>query len=89
MAVSNYYPQQFKQCALSQVPPRVQYDVKRVAMMDGVSFDNIYYKLIEDGHEIKEWYYAHYHTSNKEIVNNISFTLLNCIEYKFELAVIE
>lgn len=43
MAVSNYYPQ-FKPCALSQVPPRVQYDVKRVAMMDGVSFDNIYYK---------------------------------------------
>lgn len=51
--------------------------------------DNIYYKLIEDGHNIKEWYYGHYHTSNKETVNNISFTLLNCIEYKFELAVIE
>lgn len=51
--------------------------------------DSIYYKLIEDGHNIKKWYYAHYHTSNKEIVNNISFTLLNCIEYKFEMAAIE
>ena len=43
MAVRNDFPQ-FTQCALSQVPPRVQYDVKRVAMMGGVSFDNIYYK---------------------------------------------
>ena len=43
MAVSNDFPQ-FTPCALSQVPPRVQSDVKRAAMMDGVSFDNIYYE---------------------------------------------
>ena len=43
MAVSNDFPQ-FTPCAQSQIPPRVQYDVKRVAMMDGVSFDNIYYR---------------------------------------------
>lgn len=43
MAVSNDFPQ-FMPCALSQVPPCVQHDVKRVAIMDGVSFDNIYYE---------------------------------------------
>lgn len=43
MAVSNDFPQ-FTSCALLKVPSRVQSDVKRVAMMDGVSFDNIYYE---------------------------------------------
>ena len=43
MEVNNDFPQ-FTQCALSQVPTRVQNDVRRVAMMDGVSFDNIYYR---------------------------------------------
>lgn len=43
MEVNNDFPQ-FTQCALSQVPARVQNDVRRVAMMDGVSFDNIYYR---------------------------------------------
>lgn len=46
MAISNDFPQ-FTQCALSQVPTRVQSDVKRVAMMDGVSFDNIYYRYYD------------------------------------------
>lgn len=43
MAVSNDYPQ-FTECTLSEVPLCVQEDVKRVARMDGVSFDNVYYK---------------------------------------------
>lgn len=43
MAVRNDYPQ-FTTCALTEVPPCVQDDVKRAARMDGVSFDNIYYK---------------------------------------------
>lgn len=43
MEVSNDYPQ-FTPCTLSQVPLCVQDDVKRVAKMNGVSFDNIYYE---------------------------------------------
>ena len=43
MEINNDFPQ-FTPCALSQVPTRVQNDVRRVAMMDGVSFDNIYYR---------------------------------------------
>lgn len=42
MAASNDFPH-FTPCGLSHVPTRVQNDVKRIAMMDGVSFDNIYY----------------------------------------------
>ena len=43
MEVSKDYPQ-FTPCTLAQVPSCVQDDVKRVAMMDGVSFDNIFYE---------------------------------------------
>lgn len=43
MEVSKDYPQ-FTPCTLDQVPPCVQDDVKRVARMNGVSFDNIYYR---------------------------------------------
>ena len=43
MAVNSDFPQ-FTQCALTQVPPCIINDVKRVVRMDGVSFDNIYYK---------------------------------------------
>ena len=43
MEVSNDYPQ-FTECTLSEVPLCVQEDVKRVARMVGVSFDNIYYR---------------------------------------------
>ena len=43
MAVNNDYPQ-FTECTLSEVPRGVQEDVKRVTRMDGVSFDNMYYR---------------------------------------------
>lgn len=43
MEVSNDYSQ-FTPCTLAEVPLCVQDDVKRVARMDGVSFDNIYYR---------------------------------------------
>lgn len=46
MEESNEYPQ-FTECTLSEVPQCVQDDVKRVARMDGVSFDNIYYRYHE------------------------------------------
>ena len=43
MAGSNDFPQ-FTKCSLEQVPQCVQNDLKRVAKMNGVSFDNKYYK---------------------------------------------
>lgn len=43
MEVNNDYSQ-FTPCTLAEVPLCVQDDVKRVARMDGVSFDNIYYR---------------------------------------------
>lgn len=43
MEVSKDFPQ-FTPCTLAEVPLCVQDDVKRVARMNGVSFDNIYYR---------------------------------------------
>jgi len=43
MEVSTDFPQ-FTPCTLAEVPLCVQDDVKRVARMNGVSFDNIYYR---------------------------------------------
>ncbi|MGL4851234.1 MAG: metallophosphoesterase [Phocaeicola sp.] len=44
--------------------------------------DKIYYKLLEDNHPIKSWYYAHFHQSHTEYINNISFSLLTIMEIK-------
>ena len=43
MEESKDFPQ-FTPCTLAEVPQCVQDDVKRVARMNGVSFDNIYYR---------------------------------------------
>lgn len=43
MVVNNVFPQ-FTECSPAEVPQCVQDDVKRVARMNGVSFDNKYYK---------------------------------------------
>lgn len=47
--------------------------------------DDIYNKLFSDGHNIKKWYYGHYHTSNEEEIYGILFRVINCINFKFEL----
>lgn len=44
--------------------------------------DKIYNKLLEDNHPIKSWYYAHFHQSHTEYINNISFSLLTIMEMK-------
>lgn len=47
--------------------------------------DNLYYHLREDKHPITNWIYGHYHTSQKEIHDGINFTLLNCVDFNFEI----
>ncbi len=44
--------------------------------------DKIYNQLIADNHPLKNWYYAHFHQSNTEFINNISYSLLNIMEIK-------
>lgn len=44
--------------------------------------DKIYNHLITDNHPLANWYYAHFHQSNTEFINNISFSLLTIMEIK-------
>lgn len=39
--------------------------------------DNIYNKLLSDGHPIKKWFYGHYHYHHVEFVNDIQFVMLD------------
>lgn len=44
--------------------------------------DKIYNQLISDNHPLKNWYYAHFHESHTEFIDNISYSLLNVMEIK-------
>lgn len=39
--------------------------------------DDIYNKLIKDGHPLSKWFYGHYHYHNTEVINNIQFIMLD------------
>ncbi len=39
--------------------------------------DDIYNRLIEDGHPIAKWFYGHYHFHNQEYINGIQFVMLD------------
>lgn len=41
------------------------------------TMDEIYDKLIGDGHPIQKWIYGHYHAHNSEYINNINFIMLD------------
>ena len=41
--------------------------------------DQIYNKLIEDGHNLKTWTYGHYHRHSNQMYNSIKFTMLGAI----------
>ena len=41
--------------------------------------DQLYNKLIEDGHNLKTWTYGHYHRHNNQMYNDIKFTMLGAI----------
>jgi UDP-2,3-diacylglucosamine pyrophosphatase LpxH len=39
--------------------------------------DDLYNKLIEDGHPLYKWFYGHYHFHNQEYINGIQFVMLD------------
>ena len=41
------------------------------------TIDNIYYKLKEDEHPLKYWFYGHFHFHNLEYVNDTKFVMLD------------
>lgn len=44
--------------------------------------DCIHERLIADNHPLRSWYYAHFHQSNTEFIDNISYSLLNIMDIK-------
>lgn len=43
-----------------------------------VVMDQIYSKLLEDGHDIKSWTYGHYHKHWSQVIDGVRFTMLDC-----------
>ena len=43
-----------------------------------VVMDQIYNKLLEDGHDIKSWTYGHYHKHWSQVIDGVRFTMLDC-----------
>lgn len=39
--------------------------------------DNIYEKLIADGHPLQKWIYGHFHAHNSEYINEVNFVMLD------------
>ena len=44
--------------------------------------DKLYEKLINDGHPIKNWVYAHYHRHSTQILNEVKFMMLDAVIYE-------
>lgn len=56
--------------------PLLLEDVK----MERDTLNKIYNKLITDNHQVKDWFYGHFHSSHIEFIKNIRFRLLNIDE---------
>jgi hypothetical protein len=39
--------------------------------------DNVYNKLIEDGHPLQKWIYGHFHYHNSEFIGDVNFVMLD------------
>ena len=39
--------------------------------------DNIYNKLIADGHPLQKWFYGHYHYHNQEYIDGVQYIMLD------------
>ena len=49
-----------------------------------VVMDQIYNKLLEDGHDIKTWTYGHYHRHCSQEIGGIRFTMLGAVLSQFD-----
>lgn len=47
--------------------------------------DDIYNKLVTDGHPLSKWFYGHYHYHNQEYIDNVHFIMLDmCRDSKLD-----
>lgn len=49
-----------------------------------IVMDQIYDKLLEDGHDIKSWTYGHYHRHCSQEIDGIKFTMLGAVLSQFD-----
>lgn len=57
--------------------PYLDFDIKNERDV----MDDIYNKLIVDGHRIKNWIYGHYHRHNMMFIDDIKFVMLGAVVY--------
>jgi predicted phosphodiesterase len=55
------------------VDPKLEADIDAERKV----MDDIYNKLIEDGHPLYKWFYGHYHFHNQEYIDGIQFVMLD------------
>ncbi len=65
------------ECWLSEDP-----ELDSDLILERAIMDKIYTRLIDDGHPLQNWVYAHFHNSNTEFINDIKFSMLNIMEIK-------
>ena len=51
--------------------------IDEVINNERVVMDQIYNKLLEDGHDIKSWTYGHYHKHWSQVIDGVRFTMLD------------
>lgn len=57
--------------------PYLDFDIKDEREV----MDKLYNKLLEDGHQVKDWIYGHYHRHSMMIVDDIKFVMLDAVVY--------
>ena len=65
------------ECWLSEDP-----ELDSDLILERATMDKIYTRLVDDGHPLKNWVYAHFHGSNTESINGTNFSMLNIVEIK-------
>lgn len=65
------------ECWLSEDP-----ELDSDLILERATMDKIYTRLVDDGHPLKNWVYAHFHGSNTESINDTNFSMLNIVEIK-------
>lgn len=57
--------------------PALEYDISEERKV----MDLLYEKLNEDGHQVKDWIYGHYHRHHMMIVDDIRYLMLDAVVY--------
>jgi len=65
-------------CEWAALDPEIANDCKR----ERETIDLIFERLKADGHPVTHWYYGHFHQSWNSVIEGISFSMLDIMEFK-------